>query len=133
MALIDYESQIYTAVRNAVVGSDSTIKVSGTTNLTPNEFPSVFVEEIDNNTYTASVTSCTQPHANLMYEVNIFTNNVSGSKSKAKAILKVVSDTFEEMGFIRSSVQPFSLDNGTKYRIFARFTAICDENGQIAQ
>jgi hypothetical protein len=64
-------------------------------------------------------------HANLMYQVDIFSNLTSGKKAECKKILKVVDEKMSEMGFVRILCEPIeNLEDATIYRITARYNAI---------
>ena len=79
----------------------------------------------------AADTKSNENHASVSYEINVFTNDVSGKKQKAKAILAVINDALIARGFSRLSKTELSLDNGTKYRLIARYRAYADSNNII--
>lgn len=130
--MIDLENIIYTKVATKLRETHPGIYVSGELDLNPAKFPCAYIEEADN--YVLERTSDTariENHAVLMYEVNVFSTKTVGKKSEAKSIFSTVSDVFEEMGFIRQTMQPLNADHATKYRIVGRFIAVADNNGVI--
>jgi hypothetical protein len=66
-----------------------------------------------------------------MYSVDVYSNKANGSKSECKAILALVDDALIRKGFTRTMKQPVSLDDATKYRLVARYTAVADKNKTI--
>lgn len=130
--MIDIESEVMTLIYNAVTPSYPTAKFESTLNLSPSEFPCVCVEEIDNTTRQSSIDSgSNERHANLAYEINIYTNDTSGKKAAAKAIQSLIDSTLVAHGFARTTYNPISLDNGTKYRLLVRYEGAVSTNKTI--
>lgn len=122
--MIDVENKVYTNVREAVKAFNSSVNVSGTYTDTPQSFPHISIEEIDNSVITsASSTSDREFAANVTYTVNIYTNTKK-AKSDAKALAEVVSDAFTAMGFARSMRQPMPNIDRTIYRLLMRFQGV---------
>lgn len=130
--MIDIENEIVTLIHNTLVANNISAALESVTNLTPSEFPTVCVEEIENSSYGASSDSKTnENHAAVGYEINVFTNDVSGKKQRAKEILDVLDAQMILVGFLRMSKTQLSYDNGTKYRLVARYRAVVDRNNII--
>lgn len=140
--MIDFENEIFTEVRTALVEAFPGIKVGGEDVRIPPEFPYVSIVEADNYLRESGIDSGRmENYANLMYEVNIYSGKLNGRKSEAKAILSVVDSAFEKMGFVRTAGQPVYLSNyynrrdstadATKYRLIVRYTATISRNGTI--
>lgn len=130
--MIDIENEVITLVTDTLFAENITASVESVLNLNPSEFPTVCVEEIENSSYDGSAdTKSNENHASVSYEINVFTNDVSGKKQKAKAILAVINDALIARGFSRLSKTELSLDNGTKYRLIARYRAYADSNNII--
>lgn len=130
--MIDIENEVMTLIYNAVHPTYTTAKFESVLNLSPSSFPCICVEELDNTSRQLSADSgSNERHANVSYEINIFTNDVSGKKTAAKAIFALIDRAMLSVGFERTSRNPFSLDNGTKYRLLARYQATVSENHTI--
>lgn len=130
--MIDIENEVVTLVYNALQSEGITASVESVTNLNPDKFPTVCVEEIDNYSYGGSADSkSNENHAAVSYEINVFTNDLSGKKQQAKKIIDVIDTKMISKGFSRFSKTTLSLDNGTKYRIVARYRAYVDKSNII--
>lgn len=130
--MIDIEHEVMTLIYNAVHPTYEAVKFESELNLSPSVFPCVCVEEIDNtNRLSSSDSGNNERHANVTYEVNIFTNNVSGKKTTAKVIFALIDSAMMSHGFDRVMHQPLSLDNGTKYRLLVRYQASVSQNNTI--
>lgn len=130
--MIDIENQVFTRIANRLrTEFGRSFYVSGELSLNPATFPCVYIEEADNSALTSSRdTSSNENHVVLMYEVNVYSNKTSGKKTEAKAIMKVIDEEFDSLGFTRQTMMPFAFDN-TKYRLASRYTAIADKKERI--
>lgn len=130
--MIDIENEVITLVTDELFAKGISASVESVLNLNPSEFPTVFVEEIENSSYGMSAdSSSNENHASVGYEINVFTNDVSGKKQNAKEILAVIDNMLIARGFSRISKTQLSLDNGTKMRIIARYRAYVSRNQTI--
>ena len=130
--MIDIESEVKTLIYNAVHPSYPTAKFESGLNLSPSAFPCICVEELDNlNRQSTADSGSNERHANVDYEINILTNDVSGKKATARAILALIDRTMLAHGFDRITYVPNGLDNGTKYRVLVRYEASVSENQTI--
>lgn len=130
--MIDIENEIFTAISKAVLSKFPKAKMSPETILSPSVFPCVCAEEADNYSVTSTQDSgSNENHANIMYEVNIYSNKVSGKKAECRAILKIVDEVFANFGFTRTGLNPVPMNDATKYRLFARYKAVVSKNKTI--
>lgn len=130
--MIDIENEVMTLVYDAVHPTYESANFESGLNLSPSKFPCVCVEEVNNTTRRSTIDSSgREKYANIAYEINVFTNNVSGKKAAAKAIMQLIDEAFTRKGFERVTKQPYSLDNGTKYRLLARYQATVAEDYTI--
>lgn len=130
--MIDIENEVMTLIYNAVHPTYGSAKFESVLNLSPSVFPCICVEELDNSTRMSTADSgSNERYINVTYEINIFTNDVSGKKAAAKNILSLIDSAMVSHGFERTMRNPFSLDNGTKYRLLARYQASVSENHTI--
>ena len=122
--MIDIENQVISLVTDCLFTNNISATVESVLNLNPSTFPTVCVEEIENSvTGLTADSSSNENHASVGYEINVFTNDVSGKKQSAKDILAVIDRMLIARGFYRVSKTQLSLDNGTKYRLIARYRA----------
>lgn len=130
--MIDIENDVYDVVSAAVLASYPDALVVGKETRMPSKFPCVSIVEADNYTvgYTQDSGS-NENHVSLMYSVDVYSNKAKGSKSECKAILAIVDDVLIRKGFTRTMKQPVSLDDATKYRLIARYTAVSDKSKTI--
>ena len=127
--MIDVENLVIDTISKALEASaySNTLLVSDYTD-TPSSFPCVSVIESDNYTYQRTQDNdLKEHHTNVMYEVNVYSNKTSGSKTEAKKILEIVDSAFQNIKFTRTIKQPIPNKDKTIYRIVARYTAVIGE------
>lgn len=130
--MIDIENDVFNTIAVVVRASYSTASVYGESVLTPASFPCVCIEEIDN--YRSKVhmdADMTEKYADIVYEVNVYSNKTTGKKSEAKAILNLIDAKMTSLGFRRQSKKPVSMDSTTIYRVVARYKAVVSKNNKI--
>lgn len=116
---------MFTKVKTALTKQFPNITVESVTTYSPSKIPFVCIEETDNYSYLPTRdTSSNENHATVVYEVNAYSNKTSRKKSECKAIIAVVDKIMIGLGFTRNTKKPINLDDATKYRIFARYTAV---------
>ena len=80
--MINVESEIFNIVAKAVRNVYPDIYISGEYVKSPPRFPCVSLVEMDNSAYIRTQTSSNgENHAELMYELNVYSNKKSGKKS----------------------------------------------------
>lgn len=122
--MIDVENMVFTEIYNLVTTNYPGTEVKSVLNLDPSVFPCVCVEEITNTVHTQSIDSgSNEKYANVTYEINVFTAEVTNKKQLAKDIINLIDDRLGVLGFVRTHKEPISLSDGTKYRIVTRYTA----------
>ena len=130
--MIDIESQVFTKISDAVKAEFPKVYMKSVHVLTTSEFPCVIVEEADNYVRQNTISSGeTENYANVMYEINIYSNRPNTAKSEAKAIAAIVDETMQNMGFIRQTTNPVNTRDVTQFRLFMRYIATVDKNEQI--
>lgn len=130
--MIDIENEVFTQVATALCEQFPKITVESVTTYSPSKFPFVCIEEADNYSYQPSRDSgSNENHATVMYEVNAYSNKTNGKKAECKAIISVVDDIMIGLGFTRNTKKPISFDNATKYRIFARYSAVASKTHSL--
>lgn len=130
--MIDIESAVFTKVKAALTKQFPGITVESTTTYSPSKFPFVCIEETDNYAYLPTRDSQgNENHAVVVLEVNVYSNKASRRKSECKAILATVDTVLAGLGFTRNTKTPINMDNATKYRLFARYSAVVSKNNVI--
>ena len=97
----------------------------------PAFLPFVAIEEIGNYSDLGTMDQDNGDNvAVITYDVNVYTNDVTGKKSHAKAILDVIDRSFVKRNFrrVQRDVVP-NLADATVYRIMARYRAKLDKDG----
>lgn len=123
--MIDIESMVVNAVRNAVKTKYPKCDIVSEYVDTPSQFPCVQILEADNYTYRRTQdNNLREHHANVMYEVNVFSNKTNEKKTEAKAIMEIVDTTLQDLKFTRTLKQPIPNKDKTIYRIVARYEAV---------
>jgi hypothetical protein len=129
--VVDVENIVFSTVATALRDTfkppttDKVIFVSGEATAAPSSFPAATLVEIDNATYERTLDSDhTESHAQLGYQLDVYSNLVSGRKSQCKAILKVADEEMFSMGFIRVNANPVEMAQGSIYRMTARYRAV---------
>ena len=133
--MIDYETDIFNDVLTEfrTVYSADEVEVASETVKKPAFLPFVSIEEIGNysDLKTADQDS-SERLAVITYDVNVYTNDITGKKSRAKAILDVIDRSFVKRNFrrVQRDIVP-NLADATVYRIMGRYRAKIDENGNL--
>lgn len=128
--MIDVENEIFNIVAKAVRTAYPDIYMSGEYVKSPPKFPAVLLVEMDNAVYTKSQTSDNvENHADLLYELNVYSNKTKGKKSECKEIATLIDNEMSALGFSRTMLQPIpNMDDATIYRITGRYKAVVSKN-----
>lgn len=132
--MIDIEPEVFNKIAISLRNKFKGVNVIGEIIDTVNErFPAVSIIEKSNTVdQTAIDSGSIENYADLMYEVNVYSNLETGKKQQAKNIAKHIDSIFADMGFIRTICYPIdNLSDPTIYRIFARYEGKANENKNI--
>lgn len=131
--MINVENEIFTILAKAIRVEYPNAYVVGEYVKSPSRFPSVSIVEMDNSAYDKTQTSGSlENHADLMYEVNVYSNKKSGKKSECKAIATLIDNEFATLGFSRTMLQPIpNLDDATIYRMVGRYQAVVSKDKKV--
>lgn len=124
--MIDIESEVFNIVATAIRNEYPGAYVVGEYVKAPSQFPCVSIVEMDNTAYERTQSSGSlENHADVTYEINIFSNKTSGKKSECKAIAKLIDNEFVTLGFSRRMLQPIpNVDDATIYRMLGRYRGV---------
>lgn len=131
--MIDVETEVFNTVSEKVREKYPKIYMTGEYVKSPPSFPCVSLIEVDNQIYrNTRTTECIENHAQLLYEVNVYSNKQSGKKAECKAIIALIDKRMEVLGFTRTLLNPVpNEEDATVYRMVARYRAIVSKNKVI--
>ena len=131
--MIDIESEVFNIVSKATRAKYPKIYMTGEYVKSPPSFPCVSLIETDNQIYRNTRDSGTiENHAQVLYEVNVYSNKTSGKKAECKAIIAFIDTQMEALGFTRTLMNPVPNEqDATIYRMIARYRAIISKNKTI--
>ena len=131
--MIDIENEVFDRVMKRVREKYPDIFMTGEYVKSPSSFPAVSLIEMDNAIRESTIDSgFNENHANVMYEVNVYSNKTTGKKSECKAIIALIDAEMTAMGFVRSTLTPVPNEyDSTIYRIVGRYRAVVSANHEI--
>lgn len=98
----------------------------------PASLPCLSLVEADNATYTGSLDAEMTEHDSwLMYELNVYSNLVSGAKQQCKEIIALADNELLAMGFTRTFCHQTKNADTKIYRMTARYRAVVSEKLRI--
>jgi hypothetical protein len=130
--MIDIEKEVFAKIAPELRSQFTGINVYGEDVRSPSSFPCVSIVEADNYTLRRTQDSgSNENHANVMYEVNVYSNKTSGKKTECKEIFAVIDEIMLGLGFTRSNKNPVTMDEATIYRLVGRYVAIVSKHKRI--
>jgi hypothetical protein len=131
--VIDIENAVFHAVVTKVREQYPNIYMVGEYVKSPSSFPAVSLVEMDNAIRTDTIDSgSTENHANVMYEVNVYSNKTTGKKSECKAIIALIDREMLALGFVRATLTPVpNMNDSTIYRMVGRYRATVSPDFKI--
>lgn len=131
--MIDIENIVFNTVAEKIRDVFPDIFMTGEYVSSPPEFPAVSLVEADNSTrIETSDSGSNENHANVMYEVNVYSNKTAGKKSECKSIMALIDKEMLALGFTRATMTPVpNMNDSTIYRMVARYRAAVSTNNTI--
>lgn len=124
--MIDCENEVYTRIAEVLRDKFPGINLSGEYVNAPSVFPHVSITQSDNSVIPDKTTG-TAEMAQVMFEVNVYSNKTSGKKTECKAIVKQIDKILFSMNFRRMAMTPVpNMEDATIYRIVARYRVATD-------
>lgn len=124
--MIDCENEVYTRIARVLRDKFPGINIAGEYVNAPSSFPHVSITQSDNSVVSEQMTGSAEM-AQVMFEINIYSNKADGRKTECKAIAKVIDDVMFRMNFKRMALTPIpNMEDATIYRIIARYRAMTD-------
>ena len=130
--MINIENEVFDKIARAIKVEYPKAHIVGEYVKSPPRFPSISIVEIDNSVYERTQSNTIENHADVTYEVNIYSNKESGKKSECKAIATLIDNEFATLGFSRTMLQPIpNGDDATIYRMVGKYRAVVSKNKDI--
>ena len=131
--MIDIENEVFDRVATRVREQFPNIFMVGEYVKSPSSFPAVSLMEMDNAIRASTVDSgSNENHADVMYEVNVYSNKTTGKKSECKAIMALIDTEMTAMGFVRVTLTPVPNEyDSTIYRMVGRYRAAVSTDHKI--
>lgn len=131
--MIDIENLVFDRVAKRVREQFPNIFIAGEYVMSPPSFPAASLMEMDNSIRDDTVDSgSNENHANVMYEVNVYSNKTTGKKTECKSIIALIDKEMVDMGFVRQSLTPVPNEyDSTIYRMVGRYKAAVSSDYKI--
>lgn len=131
--MIDIEYDLFNILSTALRTEFDGISVYGEIIKEAPSFPTVIIIEADNAVeMRTSSSDNVENHVQVVYEINVYTNDLQGKKRKAKDIMSLIDNIMLSYGFTRMiSGSIANLEDVSIYRMVARYEAIIDKNKTI--
>lgn len=131
--MINIENEVFSTIAKAIRAEYPKAYVVGEYVKAPSKFPCVSIVEVDNTMYERTQTSGgLENHADVMYEINVYSNKTSGKKSECKAIAALIDNEFAALGFSRTMLQPIpNVDDATIYRMTGRYRGVVSKDLKV--
>lgn len=124
--MIDCENEVYTRIARVLRDKFPGINIAGEYVNAPSSFPHVSITQSDNSVVSEQMTGGAEM-AQVMFEINIYSNKADGRKTECKSIAKVIDDVMFKMNFKRIALTPIpNMEDATIYRIVARYRVMTD-------
>ena len=124
--MIDCENEVYTRIARVLRDKFPGINIAGEYVNAPSSFPHVSITQSDNSVVSEQMTGSAEM-AQVMFEINIYSNKADGRKTECKSIAKVIDDVMFKMNFKRMALTPIpNREDATIYRIVARYRVMTD-------
>ena len=131
--MIDIEAEVFGIVSGKVRERFPKIYMTGEYVKVPPSFPCACLVEAENVVYRSTRDSgCIENHAEVLYEVNVYSNKVKQKKTECRAILACIDAEMEALGFTRTMMTPVpNEEDATVYRMVTRYKAVVSKEKMI--
>ena len=124
--MIDCENEVYTRVATVLREKFPGIDIAGDYVKAPSSFPHVSITQSDNAVISGRMTGSAEM-AQVMFEVNVYSNKAEGKKTECKTIMNEIDKTLFAMNFKRMALTPVpNMEDATIYRLVARYRVATD-------
>lgn len=124
--MIDVENQVFQRIADAFRAEYPNGYIAGEYVSQPPKFPAALVVEMSNTVNRNGRDSgMIENYADVMYQVDVYSNLNRGKKAQAKAIIALIDEQFAQLGFTRMFLNPVqNFDDSTIYRMTGRYRAV---------
>lgn len=131
--MIDIETEVFDIVATQVRKKYPKVFITGEYVKSPSSFPCVSLVETDNQVYrNTRSTDSIENHAQLLYELNVYSNKTGRKKAECKEIISLIDERMGLLGFTRTMMAPIPNENdATIYRMVARYRAVVSKENVI--
>lgn len=131
--MIDVENEIFNYISEKARERFPYVFMTGEYIKSPPSFPCVSLVEIDNSTLRNNQTTGGEENfAEVMYELNVYSNKTQGKKAECKEIISFIDELMLKHNFTRTMLEPIpNQDGATIYRMLGRYRAVVSKNKTI--
>lgn len=123
--MIDVSNVILRKIKAAVTATYQDAEILSYDPDSITSYPCVTVVEHDNYTHVRSLDNTLAEHnANVVFEINVYTNAQDGRRTQAKDIVGIVDNVMLGNKFTREMLNPLPNIDKSVYRMYARYSAI---------
>lgn len=122
--MIDIENRVFQMCADAFRAAYPNGYIAGEYVSQPPKFPAVSLVEMDNSVHARAIDNGKiENAADLMYQVDVYSNKTTGKKAQAKAIIALLDEVLAQHRFVRTFCNPVqNFNDATIYRMTARYT-----------
>jgi hypothetical protein len=133
MAMIDFNSEIFTTVATAVRDKHIATTVTGEYTRRPSKFPAVTLDETSNVMVDRLEDSSNEErYAGVTYRLQVFSNKQNGKKAEARAIFATADAVMRLLGFQRVTFTTTpEIYESTVYQINSTYEAVVSAAGYV--
>lgn len=125
--MIEIESKVYSPIATALKAQYDGIYVTSEPAPTPPKDLAVSIVQQDSfSSPRKQDNTLTERYATVMFQVDVYCNQTSGKKSKAKEVMGIIDNMMFDMNFMRLSLTPVFMEDSGYFRLTARYRAETD-------
>lgn len=131
--MIDIENEVFQTCADAFRAAYPNGYIAGEYVSQPPKFPAVSVVQMDSIVLNSGRDSGDiENFADVMYQVDVYSNLNKGKKAQAKAIIALIDEQLAHLGFTRTFLNPIqNFNDATIYRMTARYRAVVGKDHYI--
>lgn len=129
--MVNIEAEIFDRLYTLITTAYPNCNVVGEDIAEEPEFPCVSIVEMDNATEQMTTDTAGERHSNVTYKVEVYTNDRTGKRAKAKAILNVIDKEMTSLNFVRTTSTSTYLKYASVHRYITHYAATVSDDGKI--
>lgn len=133
--MIDINNELFTAIATVLRARFDGVFVSNEYVRQPPRFPAVSIEVMDSSVLrSGSDSGDIENYAEVMYQVDIYSNLNKGKRTQCWEIAYAVDEQFARFNFTRTFMNPVqNMNDATIYRLTGRYRAVVGKDQTIYQ